>query len=215
MHSTAPVLVPALSAVEAAARLLALPAGWHIDGLVLTKDLAPRDFEGAIALVTTIAALADAADHHPDLSIGFGRLQVRLTTHDAGGLTARDFDLAASIEAAAPAPGAPAPTTPVATPALTVAALSAAARAALSTTVPAWRVEDGALVRAVAMPFLQAAALLNEVAALAIQQDHHPDIELAAGQLVLRSTTHDAGGLSDRDVVLAQALDRLLANVAG
>lgn len=143
---------------------------------------------------------------------------MRLTTHDAGGLSARDFDLATSIEAAVAAQRPEKPTSsaaPTATAAvLTVAPLPAAERAALSTTLPAWRVEHDALVRAIPLPFLQAAALLNDVAALAQQHDHHPDIELAGGQLVLRTTTHDAGGLSHLDVTLANALDVLLATIA-
>lgn len=205
-----------LSPQEARARLQALPSGWRIEGDVLVKDIAGGLLH-SIALAVEIAVLADAADHHPDLSLGFDHLEVRLTTHDAGGLSTRDFDLAASIEAAVSTRPAQ-PTSSVAataTPAvLTVAPLPAAERAALSTTLPAWRVENDALVRAVPLSFLPAVALLNDVGALAHQYNHHPDIELAGGQLVLRTTTHDAGGLSHLDVTLAKALDALLATIA-
>jgi 4a-hydroxytetrahydrobiopterin dehydratase len=206
--------VARVTADEASARLQALPSGWHIDGDVLVNDLAPRSFTRAIALAVEIAARAEAADHHPDIALGFGRLEVRLTTHDAGGLSGRDFDLAASIEAAVAAaspandPPSPMPTTPPSV--RIVAPLTSVDRAALSTTLPAWHIEHDALVRVMSMPFLPAAALLNDVAAVAQQHDHHPDIELNGGQLVLRTTTHDAGGLSQRDVALAHALDEVL-----
>jgi 4a-hydroxytetrahydrobiopterin dehydratase len=206
-------VVVGLSTAEASARLQALPSGWHIDGDVLVKDLAPRGFTRAIALAVEIAARAEAADHHPDIALGFGSLEVRLTTHDAGGLSGRDFDLAASIEAAlaAAASSANDTSTPVPASSGAVAPLTAVERAALSTTLPAWHVEHDALVRVLSMPFLQAAALLNDVAAVAQRYDHHPDIALNGGQLVLRTTTH--GGLSQRDVILARALDALLAAI--
>jgi 4a-hydroxytetrahydrobiopterin dehydratase len=208
--------VQRLSADQLATRLSALP-GWRVDGDALVKDLAPRGFKRAIALAIEIAAQAHVVDHHPDLSLGFGRLEVRLTTHDAGGISARDVELAASIEAAVAAANAASPPKPSTSPAptttpttLTVAPLPDAARAALPTTVPAWQVEHDTLVRRVPLPFLQAAALLDDIAALAKQHDHHPDVELAGGQLVVKTTTHDAGGLSHLDVALAQAIDALL-----
>jgi 4a-hydroxytetrahydrobiopterin dehydratase len=49
--------------------------------------------------VSRVAALADAADHHPDIDIRYSRVTLVLSTHDAGGLTARDFDLAETIGA--------------------------------------------------------------------------------------------------------------------
>jgi 4a-hydroxytetrahydrobiopterin dehydratase len=210
-----------LSADELAVQLSELP-GWHVDGHDLVKDLAPRGFKQATTLAIEIAAQANVVDHHPDLFLGFGRLEVRLTTHDAGGISARDVELAASIEAAAnalPEPSTSPTPTPTTTPTttlttLTVARLPDAARAALPTTVPAWQVEHDTLVRRVPLPFLQAAALLHDIAALAKQHNHHPDLELANGQLVVRTTTYDAGGLSHLDVALAQAIDALLTHGA-
>ena len=58
-------------------------------------------FPDAIAFVTRIAERAEAADHHPDLDIRYRKVRVALSTHDAGGLTDKDFDLAAEIEACA------------------------------------------------------------------------------------------------------------------
>ena len=51
--------------------------------------------------MTRIAERAEAADHHPDLDIRYRKVRVALSTHDAGGLTDKDFDLAAEIEACA------------------------------------------------------------------------------------------------------------------
>lgn len=65
------------------------------------RDRGLKDFRGAIAFVNAVADLAEDADHHPDLLIhGYNKVTVTLTTHDAGGLTQRDFLLAAQIERA-------------------------------------------------------------------------------------------------------------------
>jgi 4a-hydroxytetrahydrobiopterin dehydratase len=49
--------------------------------------------------VNRVAALAEAADHHPDILVSYTRVTLTLSTHDAGGLTARDFALARQIDA--------------------------------------------------------------------------------------------------------------------
>lgn len=59
------------------------------------------DFLGAIAFVNRIAPVAESEGHHPDLVVGWGRVEVVLWTHAAGGLTENDFILAARIDAAA------------------------------------------------------------------------------------------------------------------
>jgi 4a-hydroxytetrahydrobiopterin dehydratase len=76
--------------------------GWRVvdDGIEVWWRAG--SFSDAGAFVAEIAALADAANHHPDLSLSYpGRVHVRLTSHDAGGLTDRDASLAAQISAAA------------------------------------------------------------------------------------------------------------------
>lgn len=77
--------------------LAALP-GWTRDGDSIVKDFELESFPANIAFVTRIADLAEAANHHPDLDIRWRTLRVRLSTHDAGGLTAKDVDLATAIE---------------------------------------------------------------------------------------------------------------------
>jgi 4a-hydroxytetrahydrobiopterin dehydratase len=72
--------------------------GWEIKGGKLSKAFQFADFMGAVGFVNRVAAVAEAEGHHPDLQVGWGRVVVELTSHDAGGLTARDFNLAALIE---------------------------------------------------------------------------------------------------------------------
>ena len=78
-----------------------LPA-WRCDGdTALARDLSFADFKAAFAFMSEVAAVADRMDHHPEWSNVYNRVSVRLTTHDAGGLTLRDVALAHSIDAAA------------------------------------------------------------------------------------------------------------------
>jgi 4a-hydroxytetrahydrobiopterin dehydratase len=87
-----------LSDEEARARLSSLN-GWEIDGDRLRKRYELDTFLAAIAFVSRVAELAEAADHHPDILIEYRNVTLTLTTHDSGGLTARDFSLAARIDA--------------------------------------------------------------------------------------------------------------------
>jgi 4a-hydroxytetrahydrobiopterin dehydratase len=97
----APVPRPTrLDEAELAAGLADLPA-WTRDGDMIRRSIETASFADAIALVTRIGFDAEAADHHPDLDIRWRTVRVALTTHDAGGLTRLDLDLAASIDAAA------------------------------------------------------------------------------------------------------------------
>lgn len=57
------------------------------------------DFHQTMAFVNAVAAVAHAMDHHPDLHVSYNRCTVRYTTHDAGGLTCRDADAAARVDA--------------------------------------------------------------------------------------------------------------------
>src|SRR5436190_22351043 len=81
-----------------AERLATLP-GWERQGDEIVKTFELPSFPEAIAFVTRIADRAEAANHHPDLDIRYRKVRVALSTHDAGGLTDQDFDLAAEIEA--------------------------------------------------------------------------------------------------------------------
>ena len=71
--------------------------GWKVEGKELRTTRIFKDFLEAIAFVNKIVEPAEAAGHHPDLEVSYNKVTVTLTTHDAGGLTSKDFDLAQSI----------------------------------------------------------------------------------------------------------------------
>lgn len=87
-----------LSDIEIQRRLGSLP-GWSRKGDVLTKIFQFRDFTGSMELVNNIARVAERANHHPDMDIRYNKVIIALTTHDAGGITKKDLDLATEIEA--------------------------------------------------------------------------------------------------------------------
>jgi len=72
--------------------------GWVREGEEIRKQFAFRDFRGSIAFVNAVADLAEAADHHPDITINYNRVLLALSSHDAGGLTQQDLDLARQVE---------------------------------------------------------------------------------------------------------------------
>ncbi|WP_242148005.1 MULTISPECIES: 4a-hydroxytetrahydrobiopterin dehydratase [unclassified Sphingomonas] len=65
----------------------------------ITRSFTFADFSGAFGFMTRVALLAERADHHPEWSNVWNRVDIALTTHDAGGLSHRDVDLARAIEA--------------------------------------------------------------------------------------------------------------------
>jgi 4a-hydroxytetrahydrobiopterin dehydratase len=83
---------------EAAQKAVAALTGWTLEGGEIRKTFTLSDFRAAIALVNTVADLAEAANHHPDITINYNRVLLVLTSHDAGGLTQKDIDLAGEIE---------------------------------------------------------------------------------------------------------------------
>ena len=91
-----PKLQP-LAVAEVAARMGKL-SGWTVIDGMLTKTYETNGWPFTMLVVGAIAFLAESADHHPDLVVTWPRVTVKLSTHDAGGLTGRDFDLAAKID---------------------------------------------------------------------------------------------------------------------
>ena len=71
-----------------------VPEGWDIVGGALERSWRFADFAAALAFVDAVGAIAEQANHHPDIAFGWGRATVRWTTHDAGGITTRDVELA-------------------------------------------------------------------------------------------------------------------------
>ena len=80
------------------ARLAGL-SGWERAGDTIRKEYRFADFAEAMAFVTRVALRAEAMNHHPDILINYSRVTLTLSTHDAGGLTERDFRLAEKIDA--------------------------------------------------------------------------------------------------------------------
>ena len=87
-----------LLSTDAIERELATIPGWTRDDDEIVRSFDRGDFSGSLAFVNAIAAAANAANHHPDLAISWGDVTVRLSSHDAGGLTDRDFSLARTID---------------------------------------------------------------------------------------------------------------------
>ena len=71
---------------------------WVREGDELIKTVKLADFSAALEFVNAVGALAEAANHHPDIDIRWNTVMLRLTTHSAGGLTAKDLELAAAID---------------------------------------------------------------------------------------------------------------------
>ena len=88
--------MPALSQSESETRLRSLPS-WKIEGGELTRTFTHKDFREALAFVNKVGDLAEQAGHHPDIDIRYNKVRLGLVTHDAGGLTSKDFDLAAAV----------------------------------------------------------------------------------------------------------------------
>lgn len=80
--------------------------GWTLaqDGEAITKEYRFASFADAMAFMLRVSYEAERMDHHPEWSNVYNRVSVRLTTHDAGGLTAKDIALAEAMERLRPQP---------------------------------------------------------------------------------------------------------------
>ena len=75
--------------------------GWTLDGKVIKKEFTFQDFPEAVLFVSALVPGAEEADHHPDIEVHYKRVVLNYSTHDEGGLTAKDFDGAAMADAIA------------------------------------------------------------------------------------------------------------------
>ena len=87
-----------LSPEDARTRLAGLE-GWELQGDAIRRRYKFASFKESIAFVNRVAELAERADHHPDILVEYDKVTLTLSSHDAGGLTERDFALARSIDA--------------------------------------------------------------------------------------------------------------------
>lgn len=90
--------MPLLSKKQIAAELKSRK-GWKLSGKEITKMYDMKDFVHAMGFVNSVALLAEKANHHPDIDIRWNNVTLTLSTHSAGGLTEKDFNLAKAIDA--------------------------------------------------------------------------------------------------------------------
>lgn len=90
--------MPLLTEEQVKKRLASLP-GWKRAGKSIRKQFELADFVESMGFVQKVALLAQRADHHPDIELRWNLVTLTLATHSEGGLTERDFKLAAEIEA--------------------------------------------------------------------------------------------------------------------
>ena len=85
---------------EAQKMMSELSTGWMLidEAHLLAKELRFKDFASAMAFANKVGEIAETEGHHPDLSIGWGRVSIELTTHAIDGLSENDFILAAKID---------------------------------------------------------------------------------------------------------------------
>jgi 4a-hydroxytetrahydrobiopterin dehydratase len=89
--------VPKLTAAQIKSALASVPY-WKKKRATIERTFAFKDFPAAIKFVNAVARLAEKAWHHPDIDIRWNQVTLALTTHDAGGLTRKDFTLARKFD---------------------------------------------------------------------------------------------------------------------
>jgi 4a-hydroxytetrahydrobiopterin dehydratase len=88
-----------LDQTEAEKLVESLDVQWaFVGGFQLERVFEFNDFAEALAFVNAVGTLAEAANHHPDIELSYGKVVVHLTSHDVGGLTQADIDLAQKID---------------------------------------------------------------------------------------------------------------------
>lgn len=89
--------MPALPDKEIYSHLASVP-DWQIESGELVRTFLFKDFRASLAFVNKVGELAENAGHHPDIDIRYNKVRLALVTHDAGGITRKDFDLAAAAD---------------------------------------------------------------------------------------------------------------------
>ncbi|MFM2119088.1 MAG: hypothetical protein RL722_556 [Pseudomonadota bacterium] len=89
---------PTYESAEIEARLAAELPHWFLEGGWIRRKYRTSGWKGTLMVVNTVGHLAEAAWHHPDLTVSYAFVIVKLMTHDAKGVTDKDFELAARIE---------------------------------------------------------------------------------------------------------------------
>jgi 4a-hydroxytetrahydrobiopterin dehydratase len=89
--------MPPLSDHDIKSRLVSVP-DWQIESGELVRTFLFKDFRASLAFVNKVGEIAESAGHHPDIDIRYNKVRLALVTHDAGGITQKDFDLAAAAD---------------------------------------------------------------------------------------------------------------------
>src|SRR5579863_6053143 len=89
--------MPPLSRHEIESRLVTVP-DWQNESGELVRTFLFKDFRASLAFVNKVGELAENAGHHPDIDIRYNKVRLALVTHDASGITQKDFDLAAAAD---------------------------------------------------------------------------------------------------------------------
>ncbi|MCI5049643.1 MAG: 4a-hydroxytetrahydrobiopterin dehydratase [Rickettsiales bacterium] len=84
---------------QSAQRLLAAMSGWHLseDSKSISREWSFKNFKYALDFVNEVSVIAEAENHHPDISFGWGYVRISFTTHSINGLHENDFVMAAKI----------------------------------------------------------------------------------------------------------------------
>ena len=73
-------------------------SGWEIKGDLLTKSFTFKTYKDGVVFASAAGYLADKLDHHPDITVGYAKVQISVNTHSVGGLSPYDFELARRID---------------------------------------------------------------------------------------------------------------------
>ncbi len=86
-----------LSEEDIQSQLVTVP-DWQIESGELVRTFLFKDFRASLAFVNKVGEIAEDSGHHPDIDIRYNKVRLALVTHDAGGITQKDFDLAAGAD---------------------------------------------------------------------------------------------------------------------
>jgi 4a-hydroxytetrahydrobiopterin dehydratase len=89
--------MPPFSDSETKSRLVSVP-DWQIEAGELVRTFLFKDFRASLAFVNKVGEIAENAGHHPDIDLRYNKVRLALVTHDSGGITQKDFDLAAAAD---------------------------------------------------------------------------------------------------------------------
>jgi len=86
-----------ISEKDLKSKLVSVP-DWQVESGELVRTFLFKDFRGSLKFVNEVGELAEQVGHHPDIDIRYNKVRLALVTHDAGGITDKDFDLAAKAD---------------------------------------------------------------------------------------------------------------------